>query len=84
MEDLRDNETIEKENGVKKSFINHKFDFFGNLSDLYIITLLVIKKYKYFFIFLLLMLFSIYPNEIGIFIGDVIYNFIEGLIKNFK
>jgi hypothetical protein len=30
------------------------------------------------------MLFSIYPNEIGIFIGDVIYNFIEGLIKNFK
>jgi hypothetical protein len=84
MEDLRDNETIEKEDGVKKSIINHKINIFGNLSDLYMITLLIIKKYKFFFILSFLILFIIYPNEIGTFIGDIIYNFVEGLMKNFK
>lgn len=91
MEDLRDEKTKNKEEGVVKEIsrwdiinavvnkINYKINFY-------------IKKIKsrefalhyYLLMGLFIFLIATYPLEIGTFIGDWVFYFWSGITKNFK
>ena len=83
MEDLRKPKTLIKESGkVKKVKLSIKIELF--LNKLYLRIINFIKYYKYLCIFIVLLLFFIFPRQIGDFLGDWSYIFYTEITKNFK
>jgi hypothetical protein len=86
MEDLRDEKTKTVQDGSKTDIKKEKTWVIINavIFKIYMIIGFIIKTYKYFWIFLLVVLVALYPAEIGSFIGHWIDKFLINLIENIK
>ncbi len=86
MEDLRDEKTKNVQEGTKPDSKKEKTWVIINavVFKLYMIIGFIIKTYKYAWIFILVVLITLYPTEIGSFIGTWTHNFLLSLTEKLK
>ncbi len=83
MEDLRTKDQVSKDEKTWKKGQNIKM-YLGHIPTFKMVLIKLFKKtYKYIFIFGIIYLILMYPNEIGTFIGDWSYSFWSGLTNKF-
>jgi hypothetical protein len=84
MEDIRDNRTKKKEDGLKDSSVDNWTRINAVFLKIYMRLGFIIKSYKWVWLLILTSLILKFPSQIGEFIGSWVNDFLENFLENIK